>query len=82
MTAWGQRYEIVTIFVQNHLSTRPTRSYTFSDRTARDRSATARGFIAVQTAQPRDVGALIFVIGLFLVLLVVTLATSPGPPAF
>jgi hypothetical protein len=36
----------------------------------------------VQTAQPRDVGALIFVIGLFLVLLVVTLATSPGPPAF
>jgi hypothetical protein len=33
----------------------------------------------VQTAQPRDVGALIFVIGLFLILLVATLATTPGP---
>jgi hypothetical protein len=33
----------------------------------------------VQTARPRDVGALIFVIGLFLTLLVVTLVTTPGP---
>jgi hypothetical protein len=32
----------------------------------------------VQTAQPRDVGALIFVIGLFVILLVTTLATTPG----
>ena len=34
----------------------------------------------MQTAQPRDLGALIFVVGLFLILLVVTLATDPGAP--
>ncbi len=33
----------------------------------------------MQTAQPRDIGALILVVGLFVILLVVTLATTPGP---
>jgi hypothetical protein len=33
-----------------------------------------KGSAAVQTARPRDVGALVLVVGLFLVLLVVALA--------
>ena len=39
-------------------------------RTGRERSA--QWGIRVQTAQPRDVGALAFVIGLFLILFVLT----------
>jgi hypothetical protein len=43
----------------------------------RERSGGKSGEFAVQTAQPRDVGALAFVIGLFLILLIVT-AVLPG----
>jgi hypothetical protein len=38
------------------------------------------GDLAVQTAQPRDFGALAFVVGLFVILLVVTLMLG-GPTA-
>jgi hypothetical protein len=58
---------------------RGTRSYTLSSGPT-GTGPDYLGEVAVQTAQPRDVGALIFVVGLFLTLLVVTLATSPGPP--
>jgi hypothetical protein len=39
----------------------------------RDRSRN-RGTSAVQTARPRDLGALVLVVGLFLVLLVMSIA--------
>ena len=32
----------------------------------------------VQTARPRDMGALVLVIGLFVILLVVTIVVGPG----
>ncbi len=37
------------------------------------------GFGAVQTTRPRDVGALALVVGLFLILLLVTIAIGPAP---
>jgi len=46
--------------------------------TGRDRSR-CRGNLAVQTARPRDLGALILVVGVFLVLLVISIAL--GSPA-
>jgi hypothetical protein len=49
----------------------------FGARIVRDRSGQARG-VAVQTAQPRDVGALAFVVGLFLILFVVTVMLPAG----
>ena len=47
--------------------------------TGRNRSTGHRGFATVQTARPRDYGALALVIALFLVLLVVSIAL--GSPA-
>jgi len=46
--------------------------------TGRDRSG-LWGYVTVQTARPRDMGALVLVVGLFLVLLVISVAL--GTPA-
>lgn len=46
--------------------------------TGRDRSG-SWGLFTVQTARPRDMGALVLVVGLFLVLLVISVAL--GTPA-
>jgi hypothetical protein len=46
-------------------------------RTDGDRSGISWGIFTVQTARPRDVGALIFVVGLFVVLFVITLLVPP-----
>jgi hypothetical protein len=43
------------------------------DHRSGNRSATARGIVIVQTAQPREIGVLLFVVALLLVLFVVTL---------
>jgi hypothetical protein len=55
------------------MTRRANRSYTFGIRIDRERSAISAGGNVVQTARPRDVGALLFVIGLFLSLFLVTL---------
>jgi len=54
----------------------PNRSYTAAIGSIRTVRLVGWG-IAVQTARPRDIGALLFVIGLFLSLFVVTLLV-PG----
>ena len=36
------------------------------------------GIAAVQTAQPRDLGLLVLVVGLFLILLIVVLVVGPA----
>ncbi len=45
----------------------------FTERTDRERSGNDLGGITVQTARPRDVGALVFVVGLLMLLLLTTL---------
>lgn len=55
------------------LTRRAGRSYTSTIGSTGKRSGFQAGGLAVQSAQPRDVGALLFVVGLFLALFVVTL---------
>ncbi|MEO8208020.1 MAG: hypothetical protein ABI598_03205 [Chloroflexota bacterium] len=56
---------------------KPDSQLHFIEQTDGDRSCMLGDF-AVQTAHPRDIGALVFVVGLFVLLLVTTLLVPPG----